>query len=69
MTSSSLYDVIKLVIFAIFTFFLTFFRFVTHVIPTFFEIEQQTNPNLEGSKLESNLGTGKTLSHDVIITL
>ena len=33
------------------------------------QLEQQTNPNLKGSRLESNLSTIKTLSYDVIITL
>ena len=69
MTSSSLYDVIKLVIFVIFAFFLRFLGFVTHVTSTFFEIEQQTDAILKGSRLECNFGTVKTLSYDDIITL
>ena len=40
-----------------------------HVTSTFFEIVEQTNPNFEASRLNSNFGTVKTLSYDVIITL
>ena len=66
MTSSSLNDVIKLVIFAL---FLAFFHFDISVISTFFEIEQKTNIHFEVSKLESNFIIVKTLSYYVIITL
>ena len=69
MTSSSLYDVIKLVIFAIFALFLSFFHFDISVTSTFFEMEQKTNTHFEVSRLESNFTIVKTLSYYVIITL
>ena len=55
-------------IFAIFAFFMTFSRFVTHVTSTFFETEEQANAILKGSRLESNFGMVQTSSYDVIIT-
>ena len=69
MTSSSPYDVIKLVIFAIFAFFLPFFHFDVSVTSTIFDIDQQTNTHFEVSRLESNFIIVKTLSYYVIITL